>query len=147
MTKKYFCCCYVIFLCLSTIIAYYSYYAKKEYKAAFIHIKKHYFGYGFYRSVKTAELWALGNISVGSMTELNMIAIRLLAIPALRIFKDGENRGKAEKNPMLDSVKMGIDNAEFWEKECKSLEKSLQDLSLYNGFSSEKQTEDVPKAR
>ncbi len=76
-----------------------------------------------------------------------MIAIRLLAIPALRIFKDGENRGKAEKNPMLDSVKMGIDNAEFWEKECKSLEKSLQDLSLYNGFSSEKQTEDVPKAR
>ncbi|MBD8071515.1 alanine/glycine:cation symporter family protein [Bacillus sp. PS06] len=75
-------------------------------------------GMVFYGSVKTADLaWGLGDIGVGSMAWLNIIAIVLLTKPALKILKDYEAQKKAGKDPVFDPIKAGITNAEFWEKE------------------------------
>ena len=72
----------------------------------------------FYGSVKTASLaWGLGDVGVGSMAWLNIIAILLLTKPALRVLKDYESQLKAGKDPIFDPAKLGIDHADFWEKE------------------------------
>ncbi|WP_163100477.1 alanine/glycine:cation symporter family protein [Peribacillus alkalitolerans] len=72
----------------------------------------------FYGSVKTASLaWGLGDVGVGSMAWLNIIAILLLTKPTLIVLKDYEEQLKAGKDPVFDPVKLGIQDAEFWEKE------------------------------
>ncbi|MBE4906727.1 alanine:cation symporter family protein [Bacillus luteolus] len=77
-------------------------------------------GMVFYGSVKTAGLaWSLGDLGVGSMAWLNIIAIVLLSKPALKILKDYEAQRKEGKDPVFDPVKLGIKNADFWEKEYK----------------------------
>ncbi|CEH30809.1 Amino acid carrier protein [Aneurinibacillus migulanus] len=74
----------------------------------------------FYGSVKTAGVaWALGDIGVGSMAWLNIIAILLLTKPALKVLKDYESQKKEGKDPVFDPVKLGIKDADFWEKEYK----------------------------
>jgi alanine or glycine:cation symporter, AGCS family len=75
-------------------------------------------GIVFYGSVKTAGLaWALGDVGVGSMAWLNIIAILLLTKPALAILKDYEAQKKEGKDPVFNPTKVGIKNAEFWENE------------------------------
>ncbi len=75
-------------------------------------------GVTFYGSVKTAGLaWTLGDIGVGSMAWLNIFAILLLTKPALRVLKDYEQQKKEGKDPVFDPVKLGIQGADFWEKE------------------------------
>lgn len=72
----------------------------------------------FYGSVKTASLaWALGDVGVGSMAWLNIIAILLLTKPTLKVLKDYEAQLKDGKDPVFDPVKLGIEDADFWEKE------------------------------
>ncbi|BDG37823.1 alanine/glycine:cation symporter family protein [Saccharococcus caldoxylosilyticus] len=72
----------------------------------------------FYGCIKTAKLaWTLGDIGVGSMAWLNLIAILLLTKPALKVLKDYEQQKKAGKDPVFDPVKLGITGADFWEKE------------------------------
>lgn len=54
----------------------------------------------FYGSVKTASLaWGLGDIGVGSMAWLNIIAILLLTKPALKVLRDYEAQKKKAKTP------------------------------------------------
>ncbi|MEW9667871.1 alanine/glycine:cation symporter family protein [Ammoniphilus sp. 3BR4] len=80
----------------------------------------------FYGSIKTAELaWGLGDIGVGSMAWLNIIAILLLTKPALKVLKDYEQQKKEGKDPVFDPVKAGITDAEFWEKEYKHHEVTI----------------------
>lgn len=80
-------------------------------------------GMTYYGCVKTAELaWALGDIGVGSMAWLNIIAILLLTKPAMKVLKDYETQRKQGTDPTFDPVKLGITNAEFWEKEYKKEE-------------------------
>ncbi|WP_042356068.1 alanine/glycine:cation symporter family protein [Bacillus rubiinfantis] len=80
-------------------------------------------GMVFYGSVKTASLaWALGDVGVGSMAWLNIIAILLLSKPAFKVLRDYEEQLKAGKDPVFDPVKVGIKNADFWEKEYNPLE-------------------------
>jgi len=75
-------------------------------------------GMVYYGSVKTADLaWTLGDIGVGSMAWLNIIAILLLTKPALRVLKDYEEQKRAGLDPVFDPVKLGIKGADFWEKE------------------------------
>lgn len=77
-------------------------------------------GVVYYGSVKTAGLaWALGDVGVGSMAWLNIIAILLLTKPALKLLKDYEEQKKQGKDPVFDPVKLGIKGADFWEKEYK----------------------------
>ncbi|WML39247.1 alanine/glycine:cation symporter family protein [Neobacillus sp. OS1-2] len=75
-------------------------------------------GMVFYGSVKTAGLaWALGDVGVGSMAWLNIIAILLLTKPAFKVLKDYEAQLKDGKDPVFDPVKLGIKNADYWEHE------------------------------
>lgn len=80
-------------------------------------------GVVFYGSVKTAELaWMLGDIGVGSMAWLNLIAILLLAKPALKVLKDYEQQKKEGRDPVFDPAKLGIEGADFWEYDYKARE-------------------------
>ncbi len=71
----------------------------------------------FYGSIKTAEsAWVLGDIGVGIMAWLNVVAILLLRKPALLAFKDYQVQLKAGLDPVFNSKKLGIKNATEWEK-------------------------------
>lgn len=72
----------------------------------------------FYGSVKTAEMaWTMGDIGVGIMAWLNVIAILLLRKPALLALKDYQRQQKAGIDPVFNPKELGIKNADFWEKE------------------------------
>lgn len=74
----------------------------------------------FYGSVKTAEMaWMLGDIGVGMMAWLNLVAIFLLRKPALLALKDYKEQLRAGKDPHFDPKKLGIDNADFWEVQAE----------------------------
>lgn len=75
----------------------------------------------FIGCVKTAKLaWDLGDLGVGLMAWLNIIAIIILQKPALRAFKDYERQKKQGKQPTFDPQALGIENAEFWDKRTKA---------------------------
>jgi AGCS family alanine or glycine:cation symporter len=70
-----------------------------------------------YGAVKTADLaWALGDIGVGLMAWLNIIAILLLQKVAFKCLRDYEAQKKAGKDPQFDPVALGIANAHYWEQ-------------------------------
>ena len=70
----------------------------------------------YYGAIKTASLaWGLGDVGVGLMAWLNIIAIILLRKPALDSLKDYEKQKAQGLDPQYDSIKMGVKNAEFWE--------------------------------
>lgn len=70
--------------------------------------------YGTLRSADTA--WALGDIGVGLMAWLNIVAILILQKPALLALKDYEAQKKAGKDPVFDPDALGIKNAELWKE-------------------------------
>lgn len=75
----------------------------------------------FYGSIRTAEMaWTLGDIGVGIMAWLNIIAILLLRKPALKALKDYKTQRRAGLDPTFDPKSLGIDNADFWEARSKS---------------------------
>lgn len=68
-----------------------------------------------YGSVHTANaVWALGDIGVGVMAWLNIIAILILQKPALACLRDYEAKKKAGEDPLFDPDELGIKNAELW---------------------------------
>ena len=68
--------------------------------------------------VRTAQLaWDLGDLGVGLMAWLNIIAIILLQKPALAALKDYERQKKENREPVFDPKTLGIKNADFWENE------------------------------
>ncbi|MCP9764720.1 alanine/glycine:cation symporter family protein [Lacihabitans soyangensis] len=70
----------------------------------------------FYGSVKSAALaWTIGDIGVGLMAWLNIIAIFLLRKPAFAVFKDYEKQRKAGKDPVFVAKDLGIKNTTEWE--------------------------------
>ncbi|HTE42541.1 MAG TPA: alanine/glycine:cation symporter family protein [Steroidobacteraceae bacterium] len=71
-------------------------------------------GYGAIRSAATA--WDLGDIGVGLMAWLNIVAILILQKPALLALKDYESQKKAGLDPQFDPDKLGIKNADLWKK-------------------------------
>ncbi|WP_064604818.1 alanine/glycine:cation symporter family protein [Photobacterium sp. J15] len=91
----------------------------------------------FYGTVKTANLaWAMGDVGVGLMAWLNIVGILIiffLAKPAMVALKDYENQQQAGvKEYTFNPVKLGIKNADYWEKRYKSFGKSssgARDLS------------------
>ena len=78
----------------------------------------------FYGAIKTANLaWGLGDIGVGLMAWLNIIAILILFFmgkPALKALQDYEKQRKAGvKEYTFDPQALGIENADFWESKLK----------------------------
>lgn len=74
--------------------------------------------YGAIRSAGVA--WDLGDLGVGLMAWLNIIAILILQRPALIALKDYEAQKKAGKDPEFDPGKLGIRNADFWVERNKN---------------------------
>jgi len=69
-----------------------------------------------YGAVKTADLaWALGDLGVGLMAWLNIIAILLMRNTAFKCLRDYEAQKKLGKDPVFDPQALGIQNAHFWE--------------------------------
>ncbi|MGM0840607.1 MAG: alanine/glycine:cation symporter family protein [Bacillota bacterium] len=118
----------LFFFAFTTIMAYY-YMAEtnvayllrgKNSKVAMAILKVVLLAATFYGAVREAALaWALGDIGLGIMVWLNLIAILILAKPALKALKDYEEQKKQGLDPVFNSKKLGIKNAEFWEQEYK----------------------------
>ena len=74
----------------------------------------------YYGSVKTSDLaWAMGDIGVGLMAWLNIIAILALSNIVMKCFKDYEAQmksGKVSEEITFDPVPLGIKGADFWEE-------------------------------
>jgi len=68
--------------------------------------------YGTVRSAGVA--WDLGDLGVGLMAWLNIIAILILQRPALRCLKDYEEQKRAGRDPIFDPDALGIPNADLW---------------------------------
>ncbi len=73
-------------------------------------------GSTYFGAVRSASFaWTLGDIGVGSMAWLNLIAILLLQKPALKALKDYRAQKKQGKDPVFNSKELGIKNADYWE--------------------------------
>lgn len=68
-----------------------------------------------YGTMKTAaSAWELGDIGVGLMAWLNIIAIFILQKPALRALQDYEEQRNTGRDPSFDPVRLGIAGASAW---------------------------------
>ncbi|GAB3729129.1 alanine/glycine:cation symporter family protein [Luteimonas pelagia] len=73
--------------------------------------------------------WALGDIGVGLMAWLNLIAIVILHKPALAALRDYERQKRAGVVDYdFDPKALGIDNAHYWERREVGLEPDLPDV-------------------
>ncbi|WP_211226573.1 alanine/glycine:cation symporter family protein [Pedobacter glucosidilyticus] len=69
----------------------------------------------YYGTIKTAEIaWIIGDIGVGVMAWLNIIAIFLLRKPALIALKDYKMQKKKGLNPTFNAKELGIKNTSEW---------------------------------
>ena len=68
--------------------------------------------FGAYHNAKVA--WALGDIGVGIMAWLNVVAILILQKPAMLALRDYERQKKLGLDPVFDPDAVGIKNADFW---------------------------------
>lgn len=74
----------------------------------------------YFGVVRTTQVaWDLGDVGLGIMVWLNLIALLLLAKPALAVLKDYDEQRKQGLDPTFNPEKLGIKNAEFWTKEYK----------------------------
>ena len=112
----------LFFFAFTTIMAYYYIaetnvaYLFKNGKIAMFILKLVILASTFYGAVKTAKLaWALGDVGLGLMVWLNLIAIVILTKPAVLALKDYEAQKKQGLDPTFNSTKLGIKNAEYWE--------------------------------
>ena len=64
----------------------------------------------------TGAAWTLGDIGVGLMAWLNIIAILILQKPALIALRDYERQKKAGVDPTFDPDALGIRNADLWRR-------------------------------
>lgn len=80
----------------------------------------------FMGCVRTAQLaWDLGDLGVGLMAWLNIIAILILQKPAIVALKDYERQLKQGIEPVFNPTALGIRDADFWEFEFKKDKEEL----------------------
>ncbi len=118
----------LFFFAFTTIMAYY-YMAEtniayllrgRDNRTAMLILKIVLLGSMTYGTVNEAKLaWAFGDIGLGLMVWLNVIAILILAKPALATLKDYESQRKAGLDPVFNPVKLGIKNADYWVNDYK----------------------------
>ena len=69
-----------------------------------------------YSAVNSATVaWSLGDIGVGLMSWLNIIAILLLQKPALAALRDYEQHRHAGTEPLFNPQRLGVRNTRVWE--------------------------------
>ncbi len=67
-------------------------------------------------TVGSGIVWTLGDIGVGAMAWINIVAILLLSPKALRCLRDYERQKKLGVEPIFDPKSLNIAGAEFWEE-------------------------------
>ncbi len=78
----------------------------------------------FYGTVRTSDLaWAMGDVGLGLMVWINVLAILIIMKPAIIALKDYEQQKREGKDPVFDPKKLGIKNATFWEERNREREK------------------------
>ncbi|WP_208276970.1 alanine/glycine:cation symporter family protein [Massilia oculi] len=115
----------LLFFAFTTIVAYY-YIAETNIAYMDRHGRHPWLGFvlklcivsaTIYGAVKTADVaWGLGDIGVGLMAWLNVVAIVLLHKVAFKCLRDYEAQKKAGKDPEFDPKALGIENAHYWEQ-------------------------------
>ncbi|MDE0767186.1 MAG: alanine/glycine:cation symporter family protein [Opitutaceae bacterium] len=114
----------LFFFAFTTLMAYYYYtesniaYLWKNHnarvKAIFV-IRFLFLAVVYFGTMRSASLaWALGDIGVGLMAWLNIIAILILCRPALRCLRDYEKQKKNGQDPVFKAKDIGITDTEFW---------------------------------
>lgn len=116
----------LFFFAFTTIMAYYyyaetniAYIVKGGNKKIVIWILRIVFLFStYFGTIKTAKLaWDLGDIGVGLMAWVNLIAIVLMSKTAMKVWKDYvAQRNRGIEDPSFDPKELGIKNADFWEK-------------------------------
>jgi AGCS family alanine or glycine:cation symporter len=75
-------------------------------------------GMVFFGSLYEAKaMWDIGDIGVGAMAWVNIIAILLLSPKAFKALKSYERQKKEGKEPVLHPEEIGAKRADFWEKD------------------------------
>ncbi|EEU9148103.1 TPA: alanine:cation symporter family protein [Escherichia coli] len=68
-----------------------------------------------YGTVKTADMaWGLGDIGVGMMAWLNIIAILLMGGTAFNCLRDYEKQMSQNADPVFDPERLSLQNADYW---------------------------------
>jgi alanine or glycine:cation symporter, AGCS family len=113
----------LLFFAFTTIVAYYY---MAETNIAYINRKVHRPWLTFvlrigllaavtYGAIRSAEVaWGLGDLGVGLMAWLNIVAILILQRPALKALRHYEAQRKAGEAPSFDPDALGIENAHYW---------------------------------
>lgn len=116
----------LFFFAFTTVMAYY-YYAEtnvvylfgngRKEKIAIWCVRFSVIGMVFFGSLHEAKtVWDLGDIGVGSMAWINVIAILLLSPKVFKLLKSYEKQKKQGKEPEFHPEEMNIKGADFWEK-------------------------------
>ncbi len=128
----------LFFFAFTTLMAYY-YYAESNVAYLARNFKNHKLVFNitrvvllvmtFYGSINTAgTAWLLGDVGVGLMAWLNIIAIILLTKTGVATLRDYEEQKAQGIDPVFDPRKLGIKNAELWVKKLNS-KKSTERIS------------------
>ena len=72
-------------------------------------------------------VWTLGDIGVGAMAWINVVAILLLSPKALRSLRDYERQRRAGQEPRFDADALGIKDVEYWHDRLPSSDDSLRE--------------------
>jgi AGCS family alanine or glycine:cation symporter len=82
----------------------------------------------FIGCVRTAKVaWDLGDLGVGIMAWLNIIAILILQRPALASLTDYEKQKRQGKDPVFHPHQLNIKGADFWEMEYPNRDQPLKE--------------------
>ena len=68
---------------------------------------------------RSGVAWDLGDVGLGIMVWLNLIALLIISKPAMLALKDYEQQKRQGIDPVFDPVKLGIKNADYWEEPKK----------------------------
>jgi AGCS family alanine or glycine:cation symporter len=128
----------LFFFAFTTLMAYY-YYCESNVAYLSKRVKNHKLIFNITRVVllvmvylgsinSAGQVWALGDIGVGLMAWLNIIAIILLTKTGVATLRDYEEQKKAGLDPVFDPDKLGIKNAELWNTIRLEKNRSLEDL-------------------
>lgn len=116
----------LVFFAFTTIMAYYyiaetniSFVSRKMHKVWLIWLLRLLIlGSTYLGCVSTAKsAWTLGDIGVGLMAWLNLIAILLLHKKVLVLYDDYRRQQKAKQDPVFDNSKYKFPNMDLWSKE------------------------------
>jgi AGCS family alanine or glycine:cation symporter len=114
----------LFFFAFTTLMAYY-YYCESNVAYLAKRMKNHRLVFNITRVVllvmvyvgsinSAGQVWALGDIGVGLMAWLNIIAILLLTKTGVATLRDYEEQKKLGIDPVFDPEALGIENADIW---------------------------------